>query len=342
MEFQVYEILAKLAIEHKLDITREDDIKRLLSLFETRIEGLSKRPTFVYGKRSENAFFELVKALDSTNLIKEEDTGRTGTNLSIKIPDYKIVTKDDEIFFVEVKNFAVKPSTKNIKKHSVYALTQNYWRSLNAYSHLVKTSTKIAIFWKSWGTWTLNNLEDFKSSGIHRKITFPEAVKSNQMVTLGDKSIWTASPLAFRLIMEPKPIDTTRSQTSIVSKIIGVEMCSQGTIIHDKEIANLAYMLFWFGQWEQAGPFPILKDDLFHGIEFTAKPFEETEGQGFEMIATLSGMYMNMYHLMTHKGEELPEVFPRQQLPPISKILPENPIHRGLPLLIMTQKPSSI
>jgi hypothetical protein len=43
---------------------------------------------------------------------------------------------------------------------------------------------------------------------------------------------------------------------------------------------------------------------------------------------------------MTHKAEELLEVFPRQQLPPISKILPEDPFHGGFPLKILTLKSS--
>lgn len=141
--------------------------------------------------------------------------------------------------------------------------------------------------------------------------------------------------------MEPKPIDRGSPESNITSKIVAAEMCSQGNIIHDKELAKLAYLLFWFGRWEQEGPFPIIEDNTFHGIEFIAKPAEETEGQGFDMIAALSGIYMNMYHLMTHKGEALPDVYIRQELPPITRILPENPFHRGLPLWIFVQVPHS-
>ena len=341
MEYKVYEILAKIAVQHNLDINKEEDTKKLLSIFENRIKELGKRPTFVYGKRSENAFFELVKALDSIKLIKEEDIGRTGSSVEIKVPDFRIVTKNDEVFLVEVKNFAAKMSSKSIKKHTVYTLTQNYWRRLKTYSELVKTPVKIAIFWKSWGAWTLNEIEDFRSSGIQRKITFGEAMKNNQMYIIGDKSIGTESPLSFRLLMEPRPVDTSSHESNIASKIVAVEMCSQGNIIHDKELSKLAYILFWFGRWEQKGPFPIIQGTLFYGIEFIAKPVEETEGQGFDMIAALSGMYMNMYHLMTHKGEDLPDVYLRQELPPITKILPENPFHRGLPLWIFVQTPPS-
>lgn len=341
MEHKGYEFLARLAIENKLDMNKEEDVKKILALFETRVKELGKSPTFVYGKRSENAFFELVKALDSVKLIKEEDTERIASKLDLKIPDWRIVTEDDEIFLVEVKNFAVKVSSRNTKKYWAYGLTQRYWNQLNTYSDIQSTPLKIAIFWKNWGMWSLNDLEAFKISGKRRKITFSEAVKNNQMYKLGDKSIGTSSPLSFRFIMEPRPMDPGRSQTRIKSRIIDVQMCSQGNVIYDKEMARLAYLLFWFGKWEVQGPNLIIEDRTFHGTEYIAKPFEETEEQGFDIIANLSMMYMNMYYLQTHRGRSLPGVFPRRGLPKISKIIPENPFHRGLPLWIFTVMSSS-
>ena len=100
MEHKAYEILAKLAIEHRLDVNKEEDLRKLLSIFENRIKGLAKSAIFVYGKRCENAFFELVKALDSIKFIKEEDTGRIKSNFDIKVPDYRMVTKDEASFLV--------------------------------------------------------------------------------------------------------------------------------------------------------------------------------------------------------------------------------------------------
>jgi len=337
MEYESYELLAKFAVQLKLDINKDEDVEKLLTLFKTKAEELSKSPTFVYGKRSENAFFEMVKALDSVKFIKEEDTKRVYSKLDFKIPDYRIASKDEEIFLVEVKNFVSGGPTKNMNKHTEYSLAQKYWNQLKTYSELFSIPVKIGIFWKSWGLWTLNDLDEFKSVGVKRTINLLEAFRHSQMYKLGDKSIGTKSPLVFRLIMEPKPLYIDKSVTKVVSKIIDVQMCSEGNVIRDKQIFELAYLLFWFGKWKQEGPFPIIKDNTFHGMEYIAKPIKETKGQGFEMIATLNMMYMNMYRLLTYREKGLSNVYPKGELPPIAKIIPKNPFHRGLPLWIFTQ-----
>lgn len=340
MEYESYELLAKLANQYKLDINKDEDVEKILTLFKTRVEELGKSPTFVYGKRLENAFFEMVKSLDSVKFIKEEDTQKVYSELDFKIPDYRIISKDEEIFLVEVKNFASVTSTKNINKHTEYTLTQKYWNQLKTYSELFSIPVKIVIFWRNWGLWTLNDLDEFKSVGVKRKIKLFEAFKHSQMYKLGDKLIGTKSPLVFRLIMEPKLLNIDKPSRKVVSKIIDVQMCSEENVIRDKEISRFAYLLFWFGKWKQEGPFPVIKDNTFRGMEYIAKPIEETRGQGFEIIATLSTMYMNMYHLQTYRKEGLPNIYPKGELPPIAKIIPENPFHRELPLWIFTLVPS--
>ncbi|MBU4284278.1 MAG: DUF2031 domain-containing protein [Nanoarchaeota archaeon] len=340
MEYESYELLAKLANQYKLDINKDEDVEKILTLFKSRVEELGKSPTFVYGKRLENAFFEMVKALDSVKFIKEEDTQKVYSELDFKIPDYKIVSKDEEIFLVEVKNFTSVASTKNINKHTEYTLTQKYWNQLKIYSELFSIPVKIVIFWRNWELWTLNDLDEFKSVGVKRKIKLFEAFSYSKMYKLGDKLIGTKSPLVFRLIMEPKPLDIDKPSMKVVSKIIDVQMCSEENVIRDKEISRFAYLLFWFGKWKQEGPFPVIKDNTFHGMEYIAKPIEETSRQGFEMIATLSMMYMNMYHLLTYREVGLPNIYPKGELPTIAKIIPENPFDRGLPLWIFTMVPS--
>ena len=42
MEYESYELLAKLANQYKLDINKDEDVEKILTLFKTRVEELGK------------------------------------------------------------------------------------------------------------------------------------------------------------------------------------------------------------------------------------------------------------------------------------------------------------
>lgn len=339
MDYKAYEILAKLAVQNQLDMNKEDDVKKLLAVYQSRVTQMGQSPIFVYGKRLQNAFFEMTKALNHVQLIKEEDSPSYHSKMDLKIPDYRIVAKDGEEFLVEVKNYSPKAKITS-KKHTKYDMKREYWKRLKTYADIVSTPLKVAIFWRLWDHWTLSEVDDFKDAGLQKRITFSQAFKYNQMSKLGDKKIATKSPLVFRLIMEPRAIEDKAPVKTIHGKIIDVQLCSDQNVIEDKEMSNLAYLLFWFGMWKQRGPIPIIEDNILHGVEYVAEPLEPVEGQESQVVAPLSTMYMNMYHLQTYRKKGLPDVYPKEELPPISRIIPENPFHRGLPLWIFIQQPA--
>lgn len=95
-----------------LDRNNNDDlINNLFSLLGSRIEN----PIHLHGHRIEHMFGYVLRGLDSCSFIKQEDTGRAYTQANVSIPDYRIITKNSEEFYVEVKNYSVSEKYPDVK-----------------------------------------------------------------------------------------------------------------------------------------------------------------------------------------------------------------------------------
>ena len=113
------------------------------------VERLSKavqqhrdNPIRVHGFRVESMFAHISAALSKCRIITEEDSGALfSIDEDIRRPDFRIITIEQEQFFVEVKNYHQKDPLKPISFKLSYILT------LRKYADAFNIPLKIAIFW---------------------------------------------------------------------------------------------------------------------------------------------------------------------------------------------------
>ena len=95
-------------------------------------------------------FAYLATALGEFRIINEEDSGYFfSLETSIRRPAFRVVTRNNDEFLVEMKNF----HQKNLK--IPFKVKSDYLSSLLSYSDAVGREIKFAIYWSPWNIWTL-------------------------------------------------------------------------------------------------------------------------------------------------------------------------------------------
>lgn len=162
--------------------------------FENLREDLARhkqRTTLMHGLRIQSMFLYVVAALGGCSIITEEDRGEFYTlESNIKRPDFRILPNNGQEFFVEVKNFHPK------NPEMPYRFNESYLSKLRQYAELFQRDLKIAIYWPQWkNMWTMVSVDRLRLQGTRRCITFPEAMRANEMSLLGDCMVATTPPL---------------------------------------------------------------------------------------------------------------------------------------------------
>ena len=128
-------------------------------------------------------FSYLAAALGNCALITEEDSGTFFDTIgTLTRPDFRLITRDNQQMLIEVKNH----HEKNVPQP--YSFTESYLESVTRYAELMGLPLKFAIYWSRWNTWTLTDASRLSQKGGKIQLTFPDALKMNEMATLGDIS----------------------------------------------------------------------------------------------------------------------------------------------------------
>lgn len=188
-------LLDDLARAHGLSLSDETTQEQLLHEFAQILDESKTNPIRLHGFRVEAMFSYVAAALGKCALIKEEDAGTlfTATNDKITKPDFRIITHEGDQFFVEVK------SHYEDEPPQPFGFQETYLQSITKYADLMGQPLKFAIYWARWRTWTLVDASKLKRGSNKVELTLPQAMKMNEMATLGDITIATVPPLAFRL-----------------------------------------------------------------------------------------------------------------------------------------------
>ena len=147
-------------------------------------------------------------------MIREEDTGDIYTTTAVQPPDYRIVLLDGDELLVEVKNCHLRKKPLRLKSSYITKLA-NYGRALNR-------QVKLAVYWSRFGEWTLVPLEALRVAGARATLSLPDAIMANEMAMLDDHMIGTMSPLAIRVLTDPRK--ATPHQKRVVFTIGGVRV----------------------------------------------------------------------------------------------------------------------
>ena len=200
LNFQLLKALDEFARGHGSDISDVATHEGLIDSFRESIKTHVNHPARVHGFRVEAMFAHVVAAMNSVSLISEEDSGVLFDSAgNVKRPDFRIITKDGEQMFVEVKNFHQKQSPMK-----PYRVSKTHLQTLRKYADLNRISLKLAIYWSRWHVWTLVDVEKFSDGSTENiEISMGHAMMANEFYLLGDRMIGTTPPLSFRLYADP-------------------------------------------------------------------------------------------------------------------------------------------
>ncbi len=327
------------AIGKKRDLLLHD--KKSEQIFVESVSkslSLSKEdPILLHGRRVQSMFGYVAASLGRCSVITMEDCGEIySVHPDLLPPDYHLLLDNGQELFVEVKNcHKTSPSHK-------YSLKGAYMDGLVRYANLFHHNLKIAIFWSKWKRWTLLSADRFKKQGDHYTMTFLEAIKMNEMGTIGDTLIGTIPPLKLCFVTDRSKPRTIGGDGNVSFTIGSVELyCGVKQIAEQKE-KNIAFYLMLYGDWPMNEPKPIIKNNELLAIEFTAKPTEVTPGQSFEFVGSLSGMLSRRYNELTAPKGQVEKLSPHVEPGELGVVIPKDYKGKQLPLWRIVQQPNYI
>jgi hypothetical protein len=200
---------------------------------------------------------------------------------------------------------------------------------------------KLAIYWSRWNKWVLISLSDLKREGSSYVTSFVDSYKQNQMATLGDLTIATTPPLAFRLLTDPDKPRRVDDDGKVEFTIGEVELSCAGQLITKKEEQNIAFYLMLYGDWPTAEPQAHIEDGQLIAIEYSAEPIEETPEQGFEMVGSMSGMISRRYNELTAPTGRIERLAPQIEPGSLGIAIPADYKGSQLPLWRFIQQPAT-
>jgi hypothetical protein len=177
--FEVIDLYAAIGKSLNLRIGDRAHESLFLKTVGDSLRTASQDKNLLFGKRTEVMFRYVAARLGRCDLIKQEDAGHVLSHQRVVVPDYRVVTKDGADFLVEVKNCH--------KTHIVFKV--GYIEALRAYTTLVRSPIKFAVYWSQVGFWTLTDLDDTEFIAGQHVLTLEAASQLSQMgVVLGDGS----------------------------------------------------------------------------------------------------------------------------------------------------------
>ncbi len=266
------------------------------------------------GRRAEKMFEYMVASLGQADLIAPEDTAAPlYDGADVQAPDYFVALKTGERYFVEVKHARTETFNEPV------TFSKNYLARLKRYAYLKGHSLTIAVYWQSFGQWTINKVEDFETPKGTINLRFPDALQRNIAGAFGDRMIGVVPPLVCRIHAKPE-CPSTINEDGVANFIIGaLSFYSEGReILCDLE-RQVAFYLIFHSTWEEHGPVATMDGDRVDFIEFFAQPPERNDSQEFEMIGSTAGMVSRHFEWLTTADARIvrltPQLTPSEMAP---------------------------
>lgn len=336
-KFDVIDLFDAIGRDKKLILGDEQDEAKFVDIVSNALSN-RKSNTMIYGRRVEAMFAYMVASLGRCLLIKKEDSGDVFVDdITINIPDYRIVLEGGKQILVEVKNYRPKSN------FSGYSLRTEYLCGLSKYADLMQTDFKVAVYWSKWNLWTLLSANDFENKGGNSTISFSCALKRNQMFALGDVSIGTTPPLSIRLHAD-KNQPHSISENNLADFTIGkTELLCNNRLITDANEQRIAFALIQFGEWEESTAVVTVSDvkkDIDY-IEFSYTPVQDDKLQGFSIVGTSSTIISRQYGCFTAPNGDVERLSPDIEPGLLGFIIPQDYKGIALPLWRFRVEPNS-
>lgn len=332
--FEMLRVLDEFARSNGLSIDDEETHQKLIAqLSETLLEHRTK-PTRLFGFRTEAMFAHVVAALGHCDIIVEEDTGIHYDSVSDSTaPDFRIITSDNEQFFVEVKNFHQKDLFANFKVQG------SYLKRLYAYTQKFGLPLKIATFWSKWNKWTLVDSTRLLPNGNDYYLSIGEALARNEMCNIGDFMIGTVPPLSLRVYADPmKPREILESGQ--VSFTIGhIAFLAGETELRSELDQKISWFLFLYGEWDDCKETVATTGNQIDFLSFSVSPRQNETEQAWNVVGTQSSMISKQYLDQTSVEGSVKRLSPVAQPDELGVIIPRDFYSDGLRLWCLVLHP---
>jgi hypothetical protein len=293
--------------------------------------------TTLAGWRAQYLFEATVVALGRVRMLKTEDAGDSFfKGQDIRPPDFRVVDVSGRQFLVEVKSVADAPSDNLRLKMRGKDL-----RAYRRYCDLVGVADlRVATFWESVQMWTLSKPDDFtENSSGNLSLRFRDAVKTSDMLSLGDRLIGSEAPLSFTLRTDPNdppPIDD--DGTCVVTFADAFFSVAGQRVIATNE-QQIVHLLMRYGGWPDEQE-PQIEHGRLLSITFTANP-PGPSGQGFSLHRSLSSMYALKVYEETMVDGSLTNIRPTFEPNSFPDMIPDDYDGDVLKLWRLLQRPAS-
>jgi len=302
-------LAAEIGQELNLPLNR---ISEVFSFDEATKLGISNI-RLMAGRRAEKMFEYVVASLGQAELIHQEDAAAPmyqGEN--VQAPDYFVALKTGRRYFVEVKH----ARTEAINTPVTFG--KNYLARLKRYADLKGHPLTIAVYWQSYGIWTVNKVEDFETPNGTINLRFLDAFQRSILGSFGDRMIGVAPPLVCRIYAKPDCPATIKDD--VAHFIIGaISFYSEGREILRELEQQVAFYLTLNSGWEQRDPVAKMDGDRLDYVELITEPPERTTNQDFEIIGSTASMVSRHFQWLTSADAGIvrltPQLTPNEMAP---------------------------
>lgn len=196
--YDLLPIFARFGREENLSLRDSNAVTSFLRRVEASVLGALESDSFLHGQRTQNMFEALIVSLGRYHLLKLEDAGRVHPFGTYTAPDFRVILEDGTHWLIEVKNvYEQDPSNQR------FSIKLDYLAKLQQYAAEFTCPLKLALYWARWRIWTLIDPGDLTSESYKASIDMFTAIRVNELARLGDLTVGTSPPLAFRLFTDP-------------------------------------------------------------------------------------------------------------------------------------------
>lgn len=340
--FDLLSELGKFGFEHSVSLDDPEAIPKFATFVGDTLGNALSNPALLHGHRVEAMFEALIVSLGQYSLLKAEDNGRIYPSDHYTTPDFRVVLRDGSQWLIEVKNARINDPFKQERRF----MNRTYREKLENYAAATGGDLKLAIYWSTWGLWTLVSPHHFVDGAGNVSIDMHAALTKNELATLGDRIIGTKPPLKFRLEAahdRRAPINPDGSVMFAPGRIALYSGEDELTDTFEKQIA-WAFMLY--GDWIVTEPIAIMEGDTLAAFEFHWFPDEDTNAglpvNGQPMVGIFSRMFSRYYSQNTMDNENVVQSHASPQTDWFAPLLAGNHKIGALPLWLLRIQPNHV
>jgi hypothetical protein len=253
----------------------------------------------LHGWRVQSMFESMLLGLGRVRLLATEDSGDCyyeDSLGSVKQPDFRLITMDNQHLVIEVKNVA---PTRTQRGTSISA---SELTGLLRYAELTSGRLLLAHYWSGVNLWTLVDASRLQLKRNKASLSLAEGIMFNELGALGDRMIGTTSPLVLSLYpAEGEEPAVSLSDATASFRIDKVVMSAGGRELRTKVERLIAFQLIFFGGWSLEENSEIV-DGRLKRYAYECRPYDP-EGveakQGFSIVTSLSSLHAMRYTLST-------------------------------------------